>query len=141
MIYYKEGYKYQLAKTYTIQVGIAPIAGDSYSIMHLSLTRTGMLLIEKGYAWDGASGPTFDTCTSMRGSLVHDALYQLIRIGAVDENERRRVDEIFMKICIEDGMWAWRAKLWFHGVRLFAAYAARKDNEPKVLTAPGGANG
>ena len=45
----------------------------------MSLNESGCLQIAAGYAWDGASGPTIDTRNSMIASLVHDALYQLIR--------------------------------------------------------------
>ena len=37
------------------------------------------LYISKGYSWDGPSGPAIDTPDWIKASLVHDALYQLIR--------------------------------------------------------------
>lgn len=75
-ILYKEGYKYQLAEEYTISIPIKP---DSNIISdYIDLNNDGELVIKKGYAWDGPSGPTIDSLNFMRGSLVHDALYQLI---------------------------------------------------------------
>ena len=71
-------YKYQLVDPYTLNVGLS-----GYSVtdqQFIQLTSSGLLTIQPGYAWDGPSGPTWDTPDFMRGSLVHDALYQLIRL-------------------------------------------------------------
>ena len=45
----------------------------------LSLSKTGFLEIEPNYTWDGTSGCVKDTSANMFASLVHDALYQLMR--------------------------------------------------------------
>ena len=75
-------YKYQLMKKgYTCQVNIRKISAKTAFIQ---LTAKGKLTIKRGYAWDGPSGPTIDTKTFMRGSLVHDALYQLMRLKVLD---------------------------------------------------------
>ena len=73
-IAYKAGYKYQLKARYAVQIDIRPAA--PIDMEYLGLTTDGTLTVKKGYAWDGPSGPTIDTLNFMRGSLVHDALYQ-----------------------------------------------------------------
>ena len=70
-------YKYQLTDDYYIRIDIRP--GQDLEFRFLSLSSDGILTIRKSYAWDGPSGPTIDTMDFMRGSLVHDALYQLMR--------------------------------------------------------------
>ena len=80
-IAYKKGYKYQLAEDY---IRFIPIYfHDDIQTKYISLIPqpdlSSLLTIRTGYAWDGPSGPTIDTKTFMRGSLEHDALYQLIR--------------------------------------------------------------
>ena len=56
------------------------------------------IIIRDKYNWDGPSGPTVDTKNSMRASLVHDALYQLIRIGQLDKRYRKKADKVlYMK--------------------------------------------
>ena len=45
----------------------------------LEITSEGELIIRNGYSWDGPSGPTIDTKNFMQGSLIHDALCQLMR--------------------------------------------------------------
>jgi len=64
----------------------------------------------KGYAPDGPSGPTLDTANFMRGSLVHDTLYQLMREGLLNHNlPREAADRILQSLYREDGMLALRA--------------------------------
>jgi len=131
-IVYKGGYKYQLKQEYVVMIPIRP--GSAISSEYVSLESTGRLTIKKGYAWDGPSGPTCDTPSFMRGSLIHDALYQLMRDGLLDHNVYRTVaDSILRDVCIEDGMWSVRAWWVYQGVRLFADFAADPaDRRPVV---------
>lgn len=133
-IYYKSGYKYQLCKQYSIQTLIYPatlIMAD-----FISLQPCGLLIIDKGYAWDGASGPTLDTKSSMRGSLVHDALYQLMRLGLIPENNREYADKLLHDICVEDGMNKLRAHIWKDMVESFATSCAKSGTERCIEEAP-----
>ena len=102
----------------------------------LRLSKDGKLLILDGYAWDGPSGPAIDTVNFMLGSLVHDALYQLIRLGHLDLTWRGTADEVLREICIEDGMSAMRAWWVYTSVKAFAQRAARLSSEPQVFHAP-----
>ena len=67
-IVYKGGYKYQLKETYSVRISITP--ADTINTEYIVLDNTGDLTIKEGYAWDGPSGPTIDTLTFMRGSLM-----------------------------------------------------------------------
>jgi len=118
--YYKGDYKYITAAVEVYETGIE--TGELHSFSRGELLPSGGLTIEKGYAWDGPSGPTINTPSVMRGSLVHDCLYQLLRetdFGAPESHDQRRklADEILNRICIEDGMWKWRAKWILAAVR------------------------
>ena len=103
---YVSGYKYQLTETYTIAI---PIHGVSAQTDYITLTPTGELTIKKGYSWDGASFIAIDTKSIMRGSLVHDCLYQAIRLGLIPRHLRASADQIMQNICLEDGMMRIRA--------------------------------
>ena len=134
-IKYKDGYKYQLVEEYRVLVGIKP-DGDIRND-YLDLLSTGELAIKKGYAWDGPSGPTIDTKNFMRASLVHDALYQMMREGEIDKDKWRKQADIELKrICLEDGMWAVRAWGAYLAVRQFAGKAASVDTRKAVIVAP-----
>jgi hypothetical protein len=112
---YKGGYKYQLQRGYRQSLIPAPDADISD---YISL-KSGTLSIAKGYAWDGPSGPTIDTKNFMRGSLVHDALYQLLREEKLPQGCREVADKLLYDLCRQDGMWWLRAKIVYYAVRWF----------------------
>ena len=68
----------------------------------------------------------------MRGSLVHDALYQLMRDGYLPLKTREYADWLLREICIEDGMSKIRADWVYMGVDLFGESSAKPD----LLRAP-----
>lgn len=133
-IKYKKGYKYLLAEDYTCHIDIHP--EKDIITKHIILYTDGTLVISEGYAWDGTSGPTLDGKTNMRGSIIHDACYQLFREEHLSLKERKQADLEFQKACLEDGMCRVRAWIDLVGLRKFGAFAASPENETKILTAP-----
>ena len=129
----KRYYKYRLEETFEFQ--LTGIRDCFCKTPFIELTAEGRIIIKKGYAWDGASGPTIDTKSSMRASLVHDALYQLIRLKLLPFSYKAIADKNFYNICLQDGMWKWRAKLWYKVVADFADYAA-EPKKRKILMVP-----
>tara|TARA_R110001632_G_scaffold48655_1_gene122487 strand:+ start:4059 stop:4457 length:399 start_codon:yes stop_codon:yes gene_type:complete len=109
-------YSYEIIKKYEHQM---PVYSRTFFNDYLSLTIDGKLLIGTGYMWDGASGPAIDCSLNMRGSLVHDALYQLIKENCLPLSFRRHADKIFYNILREDGMSWIRAKVYYRAVRMF----------------------
>ena len=134
MIHYTQShYKYQLAKQYTHLTNVLGYSGGNAFVR---LGVDGVLTINPGYAWDGPSGPAFDTKNFMRGSLVHDALYQLIRTGALPQAARQVADDELRRVVLEDGMSRLRAAWVYAGVRLFGGGHTDSANEPTLQTAP-----
>lgn len=114
-IHFKAGYKYQLTRDYSVQTGIRPPADIVYPFF--TITADGWLLVKAGYAWDGASGPTFDSASSMRPSLVHDCFCQAAKDRRLDYKEfAPQYNQLFRAMCVEDGMWPLRADIWLAGV-------------------------
>ncbi len=73
----------------------------------------------------------------MRGSVVHDALYQLMREGRLNRDDwREAADDELTRLCLQDGMSKPRAWWVNKGVRWFAKRAAERDSAKKVETAP-----
>jgi hypothetical protein len=134
MITYKSGYKYQLKEGYSISINIKP--GEIIQTEYICLSTGGDLFISRGYAWDGPSGPTIDTKSFMRGSLVHDALYQLIRVGLLGKGWREQADKELRRICLEDGMFRIRAWYIYRAVRRYAAQSAWPSSQKKIHYAP-----
>ena len=89
------------------------------------------LIIKDGYKWDGPSGPTFDTDDAMEGSAAHDALWQLIMEGLIDKKHKRATDRELKIICLRNGMWKWRAGLWYAALG-FVSVESRKRKLDKI---------
>lgn len=133
-IQYRSGYKYQLAAPYSIRITIRP--EEIITTNWLALEPSGWLHINVGYCWDGPSGPACDTKSFMRASLVHDALYQLMRLEQLPQECRKDADQIMLAICKADGMWAPRRWWCYRAVRRFAARAADPASRKEVKVAP-----
>ena len=135
VIHYKSGYKYQLEKDYDIKTTFYP--DNNISLDYISLSKDGNLVIKKGYAWDGPSGPTIDTKTFMRGSLVHDAIYQLFRLRKIEKDKfRDKADRLLKELCKEDGMSSIRAWWVYNAVKLFAGSSASNSRKKSVTKSP-----
>lgn len=134
MIYYKKGYKYQLTRTATLQTTFRPL--QDLHTKFITLYKSGLLEIRAGYAWDGPSGPTFDTPSFMFGSLFHDALYQLVRMGLLPSTGWRKADEVLSSVCLAAGMFKLRVKWIMAGLKLASGRAAHKRNLKKEYEAP-----
>lgn len=130
---YRAGYKYQLVEDVTVRTGIY---GRNIETDYISLYANGVLIIRKGYAWDGPSGPTIDTKNSMRAALVHDAGYQLMREGYLPLEYKGCFDELFFNILREDGMSWIRAIIWLRAVQGFGKQASLPENDRPILEAP-----
>ena len=127
---YRKGYKYQLAEGFMIQTALkskVPIETE-----FISLSKNGLLYIESGYAFDGPSGPTWDTDNFMTPSLVHDAGYQLIRMALLPPHTRQYFDKLLIEMCKEREMSSIRRWWVYKGVRLGAGFAASPKNKKEV---------
>ena len=136
-ISYKKGYKYQLVEAYTVKIPIRPKESVASPSEFIALTANGLLTINKGYAWDGPSGPAIDTRNFMRGSLVHDALYQLIREKLLDQHTTLEpADRLLQKMCKADGMSSLRAWWIYKVLRIAGGFASVSGNERAIIKAP-----
>lgn len=135
LVHYTEGYLYQTEENFEWSTGIKPIAPGGNRFV--TMGHDGVLFVKAGYAWDGASGPAINTKSFVRASLVHDALYQLIRLGVVATDDRVTADRLLRDILIKDGarweavraQWVYAAVRWFGGTYM-------KMHDTSVLTAP-----
>jgi hypothetical protein len=130
-------YKYELLETYEVYVGITPM-GPEIIIDFIRLSREGVLSLRKGYCWDGPSGPAIDSKNFMRGSVVHDALFQLIRLGLLPSSRKADADRLLKRMLLEDGMSSIRANWVYAALALFGSRRTRPMGHdlPKVLEAP-----
>ena len=132
-IRYLQGVKFVLSDDYMVQT---PITGADIIDPWFRLFPDGWLHVLAGFAWDGPSGPTFDTKDSLRASLVHDVFCVCMRDGRLDFERQDAVNEFFRQMCIEDGMPEWRARVWFWGVEIGDAGNPDQGPDRIVQTAP-----
>lgn len=117
-------YKYTVAFDISCNTKIVPAAPIKEGLIRLD--ATGRLTVCKGYAWDGATACP-DIPTILRGSLFHDALYQLMRDGHLPLSERDKADRLLEQVCIDAGMSVWLARLVYLAVKHCAKKAALPD--------------
>lgn len=112
------GFKYQIVEEFVIVI-------DDYK-PHQNIVdeffefyADGTLIIKKGFAWDGPSGPTIDTKDAHIAAIVHDVFYRCIRRGYLPLSIKPIADRIFYKLLRKNGMFILRALYWYLGVVLF----------------------
>jgi hypothetical protein len=133
----KQNYKYKLHEPYQYRTPIQPPRRIAEPSEFVVLETNGLLHLKANYAWDGASGPAVDTPDFMRASLVHDALYQLMRLGLLSASEHRlAADDVMLALCLEDGMRPMRAKRVYQFVRWFGEQRAMAQLTSEVICAP-----
>jgi len=132
---YVSGFKYQLVETIQFLIPkLAEYSGTKTS--WIEIKADGLLVLKKGFASDGASGPTFDTPSSMRGAFVHDALYELMRKGLIPRSFRSEADVIIEELCVIDKMFAYRAKLWHKLLYWFGGKNVLASQRRQIRYAP-----
>lgn len=109
-------YKYTLQFDVDYETGIYSERG--YTGDYLEIDWRGRLTILTGYSWDGLTG-FIDVPDAIEASLVHDALYQLIREKVLPKSYRKRADKIFKEMCINNGVHPTLASTMYRAVRLF----------------------
>lgn len=114
-----DDYKYQLKKDISIQTRIK---GVSCKTTYIELYKNGLLRIITGYAWNGSNWSSDKH--AMIASLVHDALYQLMRLGLLSRTAfRKSADALYRDICVFEGMSKFEAGLRYRGLRWFGKSA------------------
>lgn len=122
-----DDYKYQVNEYFRIQTDIL---GVSIVTGYVSLDIDGLLRIKVYYAWNGSNW-TRDK-RAMIASLVHDALYQLMRLGLLDRTVfRERADALYRDLCILEGTSKFEAVLRYQGLQWFGKSATYPEKNPR----------
>lgn len=88
------------------------------------------LIIRKYYAWDGSTIPAKNLFRIFGwnsdkfckiASLVHDALYQLMRAELLDREYKDYADQLYRDLCIKGGMSNWQANLRYWALKKFGS--------------------
>lgn len=130
--YIKKKTKYRLEEEYSAMTGIIGFEAETPLI---KLTLIGKLTVRYGYGFD-PSGPTIDTKSSLRGSLEHDAFFELMRLGFIPLSEMDYINDRLEYVCKQDGMLDFRAEAWDFMLDRLGKSSADPKNKPEILTAP-----
>ena len=134
-IRYRSGYKYQLVEEYSVKLSVIP--EEDIHTQFIDLSTSGELVIRQWYAWDGPSGPSIDSKNFMRGSLVHDALYQLMRQRLLSSKwHRNKADRLYRRLLVEDKVSRASARIQYIGLKYGGRASAHPSNARKVRRAP-----
>jgi len=113
-----DDYKYQVRISLLIQTQITGIDVNTEIMEYLGLDVSGLLFIKSGYAWNGSNWSSDKH--AMIASLVHDALYQLMRLELLSRTMfRKPADALYRDLCIAEGMSKIEAAIRYRGLRWF----------------------
>ena len=127
MKYSEYKYKFKVEENFSIEL---PFKIPDFEHPYAS-SKDGILSVKKGYAWDGASGPIINTRDTLVASLVHDVLYQAMRLNLIKSSKENRkiADKNFFEILKMNGVNSIRRKVWYLAVRLFGKKSTIKIQE------------
>ena len=115
---------YVLTEGYYYMGKVKPEFMVKHNFFHIY--RTGLVLIKKGYFWNGAN-LIKDSKKNLRASCVHDTYCQAMSLYILPMKRfRAKSDRVFSDICKQDGMNRFIAKLYYIGLRVYGIvrYAA-----------------
>ena len=107
---------YQLLNTYVLKTHIFP--KQEIEVDYATLKTDGRLFIRKGFAWDGDTWAWNFKC-SRRASLVHDVFCIMVGEGLLSDDWMDEINDLYMDICIKDGMWKFWAKVRRRALRRY----------------------
>ena len=129
----RKDYKYQLAED---ALFFTSIIGYEINTTRLSLSQDGTLIIREGYACDGPSGPTIDRDENMSAAVLHDALYQLMRMGGLPFHCWAEADAEYAKQMKKCGAWDITVRINLAGLSAMKGKCAKPKYRKKVYEYP-----
>lgn len=110
-----ERYRYKLAEDEVVTLPV----DLNCQFKHEYFEYDGIkLVIKKGYAWDGVTGPVFQSKSTKIPSLVHDVLKQAESLYLIPETRRKDIDECYRYFGKKSGMNIFRRNLHYRVIRV-----------------------
>lgn len=102
-VFYKEQqHHFRLLNDVDVATSIS--LAHEFKTPYLAMSEAGHLKIKAGYRW---SLPWYVYSHSpewVKAVLVHDALYELIRLGVVTVQHKKQIDQLFVYLCKAAGV-------------------------------------
>jgi len=118
--------RYRLHRTRCFQTCVY---GHYVATDYATLLPNGVLTVYSNLQWDGPSGPTVDTATTMDGSCAHDVLYRMIGDGHLPLAVRWRCDATLFVLMREAGAWRVRAYAYMLAVDYAGGFYIHQEKE------------
>lgn len=125
-IAYFGGYKYTLDEGYLYHLSFDTKTTVVFGKIELD---GDILKLRAGFGWDGASGPAIDTEDILRASAIHDALWELMKQGLLDQRYKKAIDSEFASILEEDGMPLFRRWYLLKAVSSYSSVSSLNERE------------
>lgn len=119
-------------KSFGLKEGDVLNYADGLVVMHWKWAKAWEVIIKPGFAWDGASGPTFDRKENHRGSLLHDVLYGCMREGLLPQTCRGWADRAMINVCKKMGMWSITGLFYIFTLGKFGRGSTTTGHDPYV---------
>jgi hypothetical protein len=137
----RKSYEFELLTEETFHTDVRGY-GTTTEFIHLS--DEGLLTISKHYSWDGSSVPLKRMIKPVWNSdkycgiasLIHDALYQLIRDGNIPKSCKTIADLTYRNMCILGGMGKLQAAWRYKALRWFGWSALHKKKVNQIIEVP-----
>jgi hypothetical protein len=97
-----KGVKYRNHMTVRFMTGIKTGSPTRFGA-YIEFMSDGELIIHAGYEWNGPN-VIRDKAKAMRASIGHDPLVELVNAGLIDKKHISLINDLFKKVCMEDGM-------------------------------------
>lgn len=107
---------YQLTEKFTILTPIKPEKSINYDFY--SLQKNGLLILEKGYSWNGAN-VIIDWPDVMTASAIHDAFCQMVNDHDLPNSDRWKADDYWSETLKMAGVKNLRKIIYAGGVKAF----------------------
>ena len=125
---------YKLSHNVCVQTCLHQQLGGNQFI---SLDNEGLLTIREGYSWNGMTKYR-DSKNTMFSTLVHDALYKLMRVDLSKDSNENRIDDrskfregadnLFQCHCQINGVKCYKSLMFYYAVRAFAVCRSNNTN-------------
>jgi hypothetical protein len=140
-LFYRSGYWHQVVRDFWIQTPFRPEIDIDARWVYMS--TEGLMQIKAGFGCDGTSfyprwvkkllHKIFKKL--LKGSVCHDALYYLYKLGLLPLETRLEADAFAEKVWRDSGVWKWLASVNKLGLKIGGEASSLPENRRPILMA------
>ena len=126
---YNKKYHFILVKDFqiTLPKDVGQFETDFFKVHNFELT------LKAGYSWNIEGLALFEAENLVLSSLVHNALYQLLKSRSIGMRFRKMSDKIFLKLAKESRVNFFRRRFIYRFYRIFGKFKLKFTKNPCPL--------